>query len=708
MIFAKPEMLGLLAVTLPLLAWFLIWAWRKKQKLIGQFVQSRLLAHLTVGVSARRQKLRLVLLAAAVALLLLALARPLLGFAWEEVKQRGLDIVVVLDTSRSMLAADVAPSRLARAKLAALDLMQAARRDRLGLVVFAGTAFLQCPLTLDDTAFAQSVNAVEVGTIPLGGTALAAAIRTAVATFKESGENHRVIVLFTDGEDHEEGVIEAAERAAEAGVRIYPVGVGTFEGDRISVRDDSGRTAYVTDESGQPVISKLNGSILQQIAEKTRGDYIALRGANVMELLYNARLAGLPRGETGSRIFRQYHERFQWPLGLAILLLLVEIFLPERRRVPRTEAIVAASHAELRKVVAVAALLLVSLGAHASSGRAQRDYEKGRFKEAQQEYERLAEQHPDDPRYRYNAGTAAYRAGRYDQATNELNAAILSQDPQLLERAYYNLGNTHFRLAQQATNLAEALASLDSARASFESVGKLNPQDADARHNLLLSHLTAGDLAAGVGQQLGDSPQAIPPWQQAVRSYDAAMGLNPAEPGLKEKQENAHRILEELLKRYPPPPKPDQQPPEDNKDQKDQNQDQPQQGSQSQDQKPDQDQQSSSGQQQQQEADASPQRQPGQESSQGSESPPEPKPSQDSKPQPGKRGDERSRGTPSPAGGTNAPSAEAGAALGQVKPGQMTPDQAARVLDAARIEERPMVFSTQRDAKAQPRPMRDW
>src|SRR2546427_8373206 len=143
-------MLWLLAVTVSLLVWFLWWAWRKKQSLVAQFVQSRLLAQLTIGVSPARQKLRLGLIVFAVACAMLALARPQWGFDWEEAKQRGLDLVVAIDTSRSMLAEDVRPNRLTRAKLAALDLMKVSKSDRLGLVAFAGDAFLQCPLTLDE------------------------------------------------------------------------------------------------------------------------------------------------------------------------------------------------------------------------------------------------------------------------------------------------------------------------------------------------------------------------------------------------------------------------------------------------------------------------------------------------------------------------------------------------------------------------------
>src|SRR6266536_3434723 len=183
--FAHPQLLWLLAVTVLLLAWFLGWACRKKQSLVAQFVQSRLLAQLTIGVSPARQKLRLALIVFAVACAMLALAQPQWGFDWEEVRQRGLDIVVAIDTSRSMLAEDVSPNRLARAKLAALDLRKLAKADRMGLVAFAGTAFLQCPLSSDDEAFRQSVNELNVNIIPQGGTALAEAIRTAGTAFKD-------------------------------------------------------------------------------------------------------------------------------------------------------------------------------------------------------------------------------------------------------------------------------------------------------------------------------------------------------------------------------------------------------------------------------------------------------------------------------------------------------------------------------------------
>src|SRR5438477_1871771 len=351
--FANPQMFWLLLVTVPLLAWFLWWGWRRKQALIAQFVQSRLLAQLTVGVSALRQKIRLALAVLAVTSALLALARPQWGFDWEEAKQRGLDIVVGIDTSRSMLAEDVRPNRLARAKLAALDLMKLARNDRLALAPFAGAAFLQCPLTLDEQAFRQSVEALDVGIIPVGGTALTEVIETAKTAYKEEGDNFKILVLFTDGEDHDSGAIEAAEKAAKAGMRIFTVGVGTPNGELLRVTDESGATSYIKDDQGNVVKSRLDEELLRKIASATGGFYLPLRAANAMATLYEQGLAPLPKSESSSRLIQRYHERFQWPLALAIAALLVEMLLPERKRAPRAETAVSVANAELRKAVAL-------------------------------------------------------------------------------------------------------------------------------------------------------------------------------------------------------------------------------------------------------------------------------------------------------------------------------------------------------------------
>ncbi|PYK65436.1 MAG: hypothetical protein DME21_01265 [Verrucomicrobia bacterium] len=510
-------MLWLLLLTVPLLAWFLWWAWRKKQTLIAQFVQSRLLAQLTVGVSRLRRKIRLALIVLAVACVLLALARPQWGFDWEEAKQRGLDIVVAIDTSRSMLAEDVRPNRLARAKLAALDLMKLARSDRLALVPFAGAAFLQCPLTLDDQAFRQSVEALEVGIIPVGGTALTEAIETALAAYKEDGDNYKILVLFTDGEDHDSGALEAAQKAAKAGLKIFTVGVGTPNGELVRVTDESGATGYIKDDQGNMVKSRLDEKLLQDIATATGGFYLALRGVNPMETLYEQGLAPLPKSEISSRLVKRFHERFQWPLALAIAALVAEMLLPERKRVARTEAAVSAANVDLRKAVAALILFAVPFAVSASPSSARRLYEDGQFKQAQREYERLLEKSeklPDfkeaakkyeegsheeaeheisralenarlgDLRLHFNAGAAAYKAGELDKAALHFKLSTIDPDLKLQERGYYNLGNTLYRLGEQATDDNAKIQEWQNAVDSYTNALALNPQDADAKYNL--------------------------------------------------------------------------------------------------------------------------------------------------------------------------------------------------------------------------------
>jgi len=332
MTFANPHILWLLLVFPPALMVFFWWSWRKCQELRTRFIQARLLPGLTVGLSPGRQKVRHGCVVLAVVLLILALARPQWGFDWEAAKMRGLDIVVAIDTSKSMLAADIAPNRLARAKLAALELMQRAKSDRLGLVAFAGSAFLQCPLTVDDSAFRQSVQSLDVNTIPEGGTAVAEAIDTALTAFKEQ-DNYKVLVLLTDGEDHESGAIEAAKRAAEAGLRIYTIGVGTTEGEILRVQDAKGNSDYVRDEQGNVVKSRLDEDLLRRIAGATEGGvYWPLRGARVMDELYDQWLAKLPKSEHQEKLIRRYHERYHWPLALAVVSLVVETLLPERKR----------------------------------------------------------------------------------------------------------------------------------------------------------------------------------------------------------------------------------------------------------------------------------------------------------------------------------------------------------------------------------------
>ncbi len=446
--FEHPNLLWLLLVLPPALLAFFWWAMRSRQRLLVQFIEARLLSQLTVGISPTWQKIRFGCLVLAVALLVITLAGPQHGFDLQEVERRGLDIVVAVDTSKSMLAADIAPNRLARAKLAALELMQKAGTDRMGLVAFAGDAFLECPLTVDNTAFQQCVQTLDVNTIPQGGTAIATAINTALTAFKE-GNHHKVLVLFTDGEDNDTGALEAAQNAAKAGLKIFTIGIGTVAGDLLRVTDAGGNSDYVRDEQGNVVKSHLNEALLQQIAGTTGGFYLPLRGANTIDTLYERGLAPLPKSEGKERLVRRYHEQFHWPLALAMLLLLAELFLPERRAPSRQAMKLAGAVPGVPIAMVVALLGLAVCGnVSASPASALREYKSGDYTNALQEFERLAQGNTNDLRLVFNAGAAAYRATNFDTALNAFQAATLSPDLKLQQQALYNLGNTLYRLGE--------------------------------------------------------------------------------------------------------------------------------------------------------------------------------------------------------------------------------------------------------------------
>jgi Ca-activated chloride channel family protein len=483
-----PQVLWLAAAAIPALVGFLFWSWRVKQKLIRQFVHARLAASLTAGVSPAREKVRLALLVAAVAGILWALARPQWGFAWEEAKQQGLDIMVAIDTSRSMLARDVLPNRLEKSKLAVIDLMRLAKSDRLGLVVFAGAAFLQAPLTLDEQAFQQAVDAVAVGIVPVGGTSLCSAIRTSLEAFEKGNDNHKVLVLFTDGEDFDADTdtMAAAKEAAEAGMRIFTIGVGTPEGELLRVTDEQGNASFIKDEDGDAVKSHLNQTLLQRIATKASGFYLPLQGANPMETLYARGLAPLPKSEETTRLTRVYRERYHWFLGFAVICLVLEALLPDSAR-PRSRRARSAAPA-LQKVAAALALWLMPLGGAGSPSSAFRDYQAGDFKSAFDEYNRLARQQTNDYRLHYDAGTAAYKAKELETAQKQFNDALntpdIISDPQNQQRAYYNLGNTLYHLGEPLPEPDKKKELWQQAVENYGRAVRLNTNDIDARNNL--------------------------------------------------------------------------------------------------------------------------------------------------------------------------------------------------------------------------------
>ena len=452
---------------------------RRRRAALEVFAAPLLLPDLTATVSAARRSLKRALLFAAVLLGGLALAGPQYGFTWQETQRRGIDVLIALDTSRSMLAQDVAPNRLERAKLAVRDLVDKLGSDRVGLIAFAGSAFLQCPLTLDHAAFLESLDALQPGVIPAPGSDLASALRTAEEALSTEQRNVKLLVLFSDGEDLGGGALAAAKHAAELGIRVFTVGVGSDAGELIPLPAANGGTEFLKGPDGQYVKSKLDEETLREVAELTGGFYEPLgrRGEGVAAI-YDRALAPLPKEELASRMRRVPLDRFQWPLGIALLCLVLEPLVRERVSRDRVRG------AGTAGVVALALLVTAASVEAASVREAQRLYAAGQYAEALAEY-RAAVGDAPTPQLDFNVGAAAYKAGQYADAAGAFARALGSEDPKLQEQGFYNLGNAQFRLGQQTRDAKpeQTAQAWQQAIDAYENALKVDPQDEDARHN---------------------------------------------------------------------------------------------------------------------------------------------------------------------------------------------------------------------------------
>ena len=311
------------------------WAAARRRAVLDRFGERGRIERLTASVNRGGRLARTALVLAAVVLLMTALARPQFGDRVDTVRREGQDVVVALDLSASMAAEDIAPSRLAAARLAVGRLIERLDGDRIGLVAFAGEAFVQSPLTLDYAAATLFLNAMEPDLIPVPGTDLGQALEVALEGFGEAGERGRQVVIITDGEDHEGAVDAAVERAVDEGVRVYAVGMGSTEGVPIPSFDETGApNGFLRDEEGGVVTTRLDDVTLQRLADRTGGAYYhAAAGSGAAFERLVEELTGGEGGEIESREVTRYEEQYQIFLGLALLLLVAEALLPERRRV---------------------------------------------------------------------------------------------------------------------------------------------------------------------------------------------------------------------------------------------------------------------------------------------------------------------------------------------------------------------------------------
>src|SRR5436309_4612981 len=332
MTFGVPGWLWALLLV-PVLTALFVRAERGALSRLQEFVSARLLPQLAGTVNRPRRITTFALQLLGFSLVLVSLAQPRWGYTFEDVKRKGLDLLIAVDTSRSMLSNDVQPNRLDRVKLAIQDLIGQLQGDRVGLIAFAGRAFLQAPLTIDYDAVVEALSDLDTKTIPEGGTNISSAITLATQSFGKSAMGNRALVIFTDGEELSGDAVKTAKEAADAGVRIFTVGVGTPQGSLIPVTGDDGQTGFVKDSSGQVVKSKLDDKRLGEIAQATGGFYPHLEnGLRTMQQIQNEGLAKMQAAEMDVRLSRRPIERYEWPLGAALIALALSILIPERRR----------------------------------------------------------------------------------------------------------------------------------------------------------------------------------------------------------------------------------------------------------------------------------------------------------------------------------------------------------------------------------------
>jgi len=332
MSFAQPIYLYILPFVIAGMALFLWFTEKQRQHALARLGNPALIVRLSAAVNQGGRLWVRILWTLSVALLLIALARPQWGEEERTVQREGLQIVVALDVSASMLADDIKPNRLERAKLEVVDLMDRLDGDEVALVPFAGASFVQFPLTTDYSTARRFLDGVDTNIISRPGTNVSDALITARNAFDESASSQKVVLVITDGEAHDAGVLETAQRLADEGIALYTIGFGSPNGAPVPHLDAWGNViGYKTDATGQQVLSRLDEATLQQIAEIGGGEYwLATPRADELDALVGA-LATLQQGSFGSHTDVQRVERYQWFLAASFLLLSASLFVPERR-----------------------------------------------------------------------------------------------------------------------------------------------------------------------------------------------------------------------------------------------------------------------------------------------------------------------------------------------------------------------------------------
>lgn len=465
--FQHTEYLWFLALV-PALAGLFAYAIYGKKKAAKQLGDPGLVQLLSRNYNPRAYLAKFILIAVAIGLFVVTIANLRSPVGSEKVSRSGIDVMIALDVSKSMLARDIKPTRLDRARQVLSRLVDRLTNDRVGIVVFAGKAYLQMPLTADHAAAKMYLSAASTESVPTQGTVIGSALKMCYSSFTTQEKKYKAIVLVSDGEDHDEEAVRLAKQMSQEGVVIYTVGIGSPQG--VTLLDETTNQPK-TDVQGNPVISRLNEEELRQIAQEANGQYILFQNTDAVVDVITKQLAGMDQRNVSDDSLINYKSWFQYFLLAILLLLLAESFISENRRLKRVTM----------KPLVTILFIFLGLQAGAQTNNEQENikqgndlYKKGDYDKASEKYKAVADKNPENATASFNNGNALYRSGKKEEALDAYDNSLKNlKTPAEKSNAYYNKG-----VVLQNDKKLEAC--IDAYKQSL----KLDPTNEDARQNL--------------------------------------------------------------------------------------------------------------------------------------------------------------------------------------------------------------------------------
>lgn len=472
--FASPQYLYLLLVLVALAAihYYIIY---KKKRQVKRFGDPELTKQLFLGVSRWRPELKFWLAMAALASFIVALARPQFGTRLDTRERVGIEAIIALDVSNSMLAEDVKPNRLEKAKMMVSNMVDGMKDDKIGLIVFAGQAFVQLPITSDYVSAKMFLETISPSMMSVQGTDVAEAINLSMRSFTQQEDVSRAIFVITDGEDNEARGVEAAKQAASKGVRVYVLGIGNPGGAPIPI---PGTGQYIIDDEGNTVISKLSEEMCREIATAGNGSYIYVDNSSSAQKKLSEQVDRLAKAKMESQIYSEYDEQFQGFILIGIVLLLLDVFLLERE----SKSTWLSNLFRRGRPAAMLILLIFSLSAMAQTDRdfirrGNRLMRDSVYDKAQVQYQKAIEKDNTNPISHFNLGNALLYQNKAEDAMKEYEtAARLEKDKGRLAQIYHNMGV-----------VLQAAKQFDKAVACYRNSLRNDPTNDETRYNYALS-----------------------------------------------------------------------------------------------------------------------------------------------------------------------------------------------------------------------------